>query len=325
MHSLIYSLVHIIFNSVLVFFILVVLIEFSLHIFKIQNPRIRIYIRFIPILKLPIDTLYYSISGTHFPLNINPFSCKDYFLHFFFPSFSNLSLPQIIADEFSPSLSMVISIIFIMITMFFIGYRCYQFLITRQYIKDISQNSDVCKRTISNVELLAQLQKHNISIWNSSQITVPFASFDKRIYFPTKLHRIVSNEEFNAILAHEFEHIRHKDSIWKLIGYSIFSVFWWIPSQFWMEKIQLDQEMNCDSTVLDYSIKGDVLAAGIIKTISKEPELEHVCICQVSNFNYLKQRLTSLLNRKDYPTPNIHTSVIGTAICILGALIFWIC
>ena len=73
-------ILHFFLNSLLVFFVLTMLIDFCLYAFRIKNSRTRCICRALPMIKLPFDFLIYGILGYAdiFFINLNPFSCKVY-------------------------------------------------------------------------------------------------------------------------------------------------------------------------------------------------------------------------------------------------------
>ncbi|MBA3816023.1 MAG: M48 family metalloprotease [Parachlamydiaceae bacterium] len=62
-----------------------------------------------------------------------------------------------------------------------------------------------------------------------------FATFGNRIVFPEALVNALSQQEFEAIITHEWQHLRWKDPHTKIIGSLIAHFFWWLPTLWWMK------------------------------------------------------------------------------------------
>ena len=90
--------------------------------------------------------------------------------------------------------------------------------------------------------------KYEKNIWQSDMITSPFVfGFIKpKIYIPFNME----NNEFQYIILHEREHIRHGDQLWKLLSYLIVLINWYNPL-IWIayKKFADDLEIACDERV----------------------------------------------------------------------------
>lgn len=87
------------------------------------------------------------------------------------------------------------------------------------------------------------------NIWQSDMIGTPFVFgiFRPKIYVPFNMQ----GKDFSLIIAHEREHIRHGDHIWKLLFYVILIIHWYNPLM-WVayKKFSDDLEFACDERVI---------------------------------------------------------------------------
>ena len=315
---------HVIFNSLLVFFVLSLAIELSFCIFNVKNFRVRSMCRLIPIFKLPIDTLYYLLLGGHFPTNVNPFACESYCLRLFFPDIPDLLLVPTFFNSIPSSLMVTLSIPFILITVSIASSRIYQFFMTHYFVKNIVLEAILCSQPITNHKLSQKLKLAGIKIWVSDKISSPFVFWGPHIYFPKSLITKLTNQEFNAIIAHELKHLEWKDSFSKCASRLIFAFFWWIPSGFWIRKMELEQELSCDEGIDSYEIAPHSLVSGMLKTISPNRiEFNQYSLCHVSG-DTVKKRIRLLLENKNNNKVRLST-LGGILFSFLAAAAFWIC
>ena len=100
-------------------------------------------------------------------------------------------------------------------------------------------------------------------VYLADSIDTPFVMgiFRPRVYLPSG----ISGEEQSFILAHEKQHIRRGDPIWKLLGYAALCLHWFNPLV-WAAFLLAakDMEMSCDEAVirqLGSQIRADYSAA----------------------------------------------------------------
>ena len=86
-------------------------------------------------------------------------------------------------------------------------------------------------------------------IYLTDSVGTPFVMgvFRPRIYLPTGL----SEQEQEFILAHEHQHIRRGDPVWKLLGFGALCIHWFNPLV-WLafQLASRDMEMSCDEAVI---------------------------------------------------------------------------
>lgn len=297
--SIFAPLFHFLFNSFIVFFFLAFTVEMIFFIFKIKNARLRSFCRLLPLVKLPVDASLYFYFDDYVLFNFNPFSCQYQVTHFLAPHQTYCSIPNFLAMHFSDSAMLVILILFFATTTIIFGAKVNQIIRSLYQLRTILAESKVMRRKIGNKKLAQTLQ--SVTLLTSQKITVPFATFGNRIVFPEALVDLLSQQEFEAIMAHEYQHLRWKDPHTKMIGGLIAHFFWWLPTLWWMKRCEWEQECACDSEATLLEVKGYDLAEGILQTIkSKQSEkISLAPICHIVNELNIKHRLHRLLNTTD--------------------------
>ena len=87
------------------------------------------------------------------------------------------------------------------------------------------------------------------NIWISDKVTSPavYGIFRSRIIIPEGYEE----NDLTFILAHENAHIRHKDNLWRIVGFIITAIHWFNPfAWLFLRKFLSDIELACDERVL---------------------------------------------------------------------------
>lgn len=326
---------HLILNSLLVFIILSFLIVFFLWVLRVKNPRIRHLCLTLPIIKLPFDFLVFTSFGDHLFINFNPFSCEMYTqeliksilpTHFMteIDGIERLIVPRYLATLIPPILIHIFIVGIGIITVAVTAFKIIQFLKCVAFFKKILRSASPCKRIIINEKLKTQTNKLKIRILTSNKVQSPFAANLKYILFPEYLMNELSQDEFEAVLAHEIEHLRWKDPLVKLFCVSICSFFWWIPTHRWLKRLQTNQELACDSVLHKYGIDNYHLATALMKVI-KCPKSELKAICYLdTGKNMILNRMENLLQTPKEQKDRIN-AIIAMILCLFIFNSFWMC
>jgi beta-lactamase regulating signal transducer with metallopeptidase domain len=317
-------LFHFLFNSFVVFFFLAFAVEMIFFIFKIKNARLRSFCRLLPLLKLPVDACLYFYFNDYVLFNFNPFSCQYQVTQLLAPHQTYCSIPNFLAMHFSTSEMLAILIFFFTSTAVVFGGKVYQIIKSLSHLRIILAQSKLMARKIDNEELAQALQ--SVTILTSQKITVPFATFGNRIVFPEALAETLSQHEFEAIIAHEWQHLRWKDPHTKVVGGLIAHLFWWLPTHWWMKRCEWEQECASDSEATLFSVKGCDLAGGILQTIKSKKNEAFVLapVCHMVNELNVTKRLSRLLNSKALEEERQFKKYfwIGAFLCIAVSLTF---
>ena len=141
----------------------------------------------------------------------------------------------------------------------------------RKSLKDaagIVERSKPYDKVLKNALLVRKLKQAGCRLIVSPEIKIPFAIgfFSKWICLPSRLIHRLTQEELEAIVVHELDHLCWNDSIVRLVCRLISALFWWIPTGWWINRIENYQESACDTKIVAYGISGLDLASAIVKT-----------------------------------------------------------
>lgn len=271
-------LVRIFFNSFLIFICSLLIIESALYFLRIKNTRVRAIMRCIPLLKLPLDLFIYKMMAWdglgHFYL----FGCKGfvkkmlvYALPGFFPlnveSHSFPSVSTVIFTHVSTQTLTLFLICLLAVSTVLMIRKAYLIYQSFNYIKELKNSSIVCLRPIFNLKLLTMISRVRARIYQSAEIQIPFAATNLTIFIPKEMVKKLSQNEFEAVIAHELEHLKWKDSWMRLACEITCSLFWWIPTSWFMKKIEEEQEQACDASMFAYQIDKEALMNAIYKVV----------------------------------------------------------
>lgn len=272
-------------GNLLVFFAMAFIVEFCLFGFKVQNPRLRVFCRCLPIVKLPLGVVLYGI------IDVNLFSCqsllKPMFCGLFFSketfleySESGLSLPSYFASQVPQKVLFGFLAAFLLISVCLALKRAYQCLYLIHYLRRACRRAKKVSRHIVNVELKNALEERNIQLLISDAFAVPVAAGSKSILLPKQLMNELSQREFEAVVAHELEHLRWNDPLVKFLCTSICLLFWWIPTGWWLKRLEEEQEHASDRGIHRFGYEGSALASALVKVLKHGNHKEASLLCQ---------------------------------------------
>lgn len=261
----------IVFSTLVMFFLMVLVIETVLYVFKIKNARVRALIRAIPILKLPLE-VFFEREGLL--IDINVFSCTSMLKQWIVPLFiaedqlltANLTLCQYIALQIPTVLTLfcaVSLVLFLGITI----YKTAQLFYAFYELKKICATAEVYEREITNIKLKEKIKSKKVQILMTSSILIPCAVHSNSIIFPKSTIQELSQEEFETIVAHELEHLCWYDPLIKFISILISKIFFWIPTSFWLKNLEHEQEHASDLSIQHYGLSETSFASAILKTM----------------------------------------------------------
>lgn len=301
-------ILHLILNSLFVFIILSLFIEFLIFLFQIHNKRIKYICRLLPLIKIPFDILVFTFWGESFFINLNPLSCEIYVYELlsYFVSLppidwvidQQLIVPQYLAKQLSNTWLNCLTAITLCIAGGGILGRMYQWYSTKKYLKEIFLSATPSTRYINNKILEGDLKRHDVQIFQSTEVKIPFAVCPRFIVTPSELIDF-TDDEFAAIIAHELQHLKWKDPLLRSILSFFHSLFWWLPTQRWLNRVVKDQEEASDASMQKYGIENYCLASAIKKTLNNrkkqrnESDFSHQlltnCLLGLSNKLLLKR------------------------------------
>lgn len=293
MNQILFFILNIFLNSLLVFFTVVFLIEGMIFLFRIRQGRMASTLRMVPILKLPFDIGLYDFSRWSYIQGINPLDCqegtrtlsvmlgsKSELIDWFFLPVSStiqLTIPNGLTFTFAdllgytmnPLILQVFGILFISFSIGIVISRLVLYYRSFSALNSLANSSRPLCRKVHHPFLSSLFKKRRVQILTSPILTgSPFVAglIFPTVYIPDCLSKNLSKNEYEAILAHEIEHVRFKDGWVRLILDFIETIFWWIPTKWLRKLIEEGQEIGCDSKCSKYGIDPTNLASAICKS-----------------------------------------------------------
>lgn len=320
-------------TSLVVFVLSVGIVEALLWICRIKHPRAKAICRFVPLLKLPLDIVLFkwlSLQGIYV---LSFFGCNGVFkwlLTLLFPEFtrklalSDLTILETAMTQLPPEAPICLLAFLVTISTALVARKTYQLFRSHTYIQEINQHSYTNTRIISNPLLKNTINKSKTTILVSDLICVPFATWDNTIYIPRQLSYHLEQAEFEAVVAHELEHLQWHDPLTRIVGEMIASLFWWVPTKSLLKRIEEAQERASDAAPLQYALDIKALASAIYKTTKSQHQMiQPAFTCKLTGkLNPCVLRVNAILLMKG-PVPALHARtkliILATTIALLGS------
>jgi beta-lactamase regulating signal transducer with metallopeptidase domain len=288
-----FFILNIFLNSLLAFFTVVFLIEGIIFLFRIQRGRVAATLRMIPIFKLLLDPFLYDFARWSYAQGINPLDCGEgtrvlsvtfgwmnYLAHWsLFPVYSciELTVPgdrtftpaDIVGYTMNPIVLKFFVMLFVSFSVGFVIRRLRLYYRSLIALDSLLKSSRPLHRKFCNPILSSSIKRYGVQILTSPILRgSPFVAglISSVVYIPAYLLKNLSRNEYEAVLAHEIEHVRYKDSLVRLILDFIGSIFWWVPTKWLCRRIEEDQELGCDLNCKKYGIDLINLASAICKS-----------------------------------------------------------
>lgn len=289
-------------DSFIAFFSWVIIVEIFMNLFQIKKHRIRSFLRLAPFVNLIIDFSFHKYSIASW---LNPLSCSScvqkFILEHFYPHLetylttNQISLIRYLGIEHQHIAFSILMVFCGTASTYFAARYLIQIYQQTTHIKSIIKNSVLSSRPTHSIRLAQQLYKHKINLYISEEINIPCATFNKIIIIPKNAVDQLSQSEFEAVVAHELEHIIYKDPLIRLLYHCVAILFWWVPTNSWIKKIEDEQELACDQNVFSYGIANDAIALALVK-IAKQSKTNREALCYFANEkNLITTRIKTLL------------------------------
>jgi bla regulator protein BlaR1 len=118
------------------------------------------------------------------------------------------------------------------------------------------------------------------------------------LLWPRSISERLSEQQIEAILAHELAHVRRRDNLAAAVHMLVEALFWFHPLVWWLGARLVDErERACDEEVVRLGSEPHVYAEGILRTCQFYVESPLVCMAGVTGSN-LKKRI-ELIMRND--------------------------
>ncbi|KAF3361463.1 hypothetical protein PHSC3_001837 [Chlamydiales bacterium STE3] len=307
-------------NSFLAFLTTAFLIQLLICVCRVQQPRLKAILLCIPLLKLFLDPFLYDFQNWALMYQMNPLEAEagsrmlsavicfptpivDFIL--FVPavwlSMNNgqtFTPADMVALTIAPSIAKRIIIIVGAVSFVLFGIYLFRLCRSARALFRITKNASDCRRAVQNQLLIRKMKQTNSKLITSFNIGEPcaFGIFRKQICFPSQLIDKLSQDEFEAIIAHELDHLRWYDGLVRVLCHLACTLFWWVPTGWWLNRVKFTQETACDAKVSKFSIAKLDLASAIIKTAkaTRRSTIPLLSTCFIQDRSILK-RLQPLL------------------------------
>jgi bla regulator protein BlaR1 len=151
-----------------------------------------------------------------------------------------------------------------------------------------------------------------------------FGIFRPVLLMPFGMPDRLENSELEAILEHEFSHIRCRDNLVAAFHMLVESLFWFHPMVWWIgSRLVHEREKACDEAVLQSGKEPQAYAEGILKVCELYLESPLVCVSGVIGSN-LKTRIEGIMKRHigHELTSAKKLLLLGTCVLALGTPLF---
>ncbi|HEX4839765.1 MAG TPA: M56 family metallopeptidase [Rhabdochlamydiaceae bacterium] len=266
---------NILINSALAFATIALLVKFLLWAFRIQHPRMVALCLSLPLFKVAFDFFLYNSSRWALSSEINPLLCApgtraitatlsyplSSGIYFSVEGGKTFTVADVIALSVDPLWIKITVLLVFSVSTGLCSLGLLQALRARKGVKELLVQASPCLRSVS---ALIQRALKNTKIFTSTEVEVPCA-FHRTIIFPEKLIEKLSQSEFEAIVVHELDHLRWKDSALRSAQHILATLFWWIPTKKWLSRLSLSQELACDAKISKFNLLPIDLASAIAK------------------------------------------------------------
>lgn len=307
----------------------------------------------IPIIKLPLDILFFNWNRWSMAHDVFPWLCEkgsrrlEAFYNlpsdihkFLSPHIGirlhtqekfNFSIADFIYGAVGHKTIHYFIILFSCVWVLFLIFKLIRLIKERIEIEKLIKNSVKIKRRINNPKISQAIKKHRLKLLENSEYTgSPFVTgyWKQKIIFSSKGLSLYSQKEFEATLAHEINHLRAKDLFSKLLLTSISIIFSWIPTKKLRKYISFNQELSCDQKALSFGVKKIDLATAIQKLAwlhyQKQTYSNQVCFIESTK---VTSRVCALSqDKKNYQKILQYPLAIIAAYLLIGIFLgkFWL-
>lgn len=250
-------------NAILSLFLSIALSECFIWMFRLKHPRLKYILRITPFLKLPLDLLLYHYSSWAFLEGFSIFHVEEgsrmisvgtgySFYHWALIPFVYLSLSanyknvfyfsftDLLLEKAPLELPLILSIIFLLGSSFFLTKWFIHFYHTQKYIHFLTSHAYTLK--------WPKMKKKPL-IYLSNEPHSPFITglFRPKVFIPKQLFNQLSRSQKQALLAHEYSHARWIDIFFETTAEIILAVFWIIPfKRSLLQRMRFQRELGCD-------------------------------------------------------------------------------
>jgi len=123
------------------------------------------------------------------------------------------------------------------------------------------------------------------------------------LLWPRAIGERLTNEQVEAVLAHELCHLERRDNLAALLHLLVQTVFWFHPLVWWIgAQLITERERACDEEVIRRGSERETYAESILKTCQFFIESPLACVSGVTGSD-LKKRIEEIMTRDTVTTP----------------------
>jgi len=189
-------------------------------------------------------------------------------IQFTIPGNMTFTISDVIGYAMNPTHLKIFSISLVFLCICVLLRKLFVYRVSIKILNSIASNSEPATKKIRNHHLIEHIKEGKYSIVTSSVLnSSPFVAglLSPTIYIPSHLSECLSRKEYEAVLAHEIEHIRNRDVFIRFVLDIITSIFWWVPTKWLRNRIEEGQEISCDYQCRKYGVDSIHLASAICK------------------------------------------------------------
>ena len=139
-----------------------------------------------------------------------------------------------------------------------------------------------------------------VAIKSSSSLLEPgvFGIFRPVLLLPEGIGERLEPEQLQAILAHEWTHVRRRDNLAAAMHMVVEALFWFHPLVWWIgARLVEERERACDEAVFSEGHDPEVYAAGILRVCRFYLESPLPCVAGVTGAD-LRKRIERIMTRR---------------------------
>ena len=137
------------------------------------------------------------------------------------------------------------------------------------------------------------------------------------LLWPRAISERLTNEQLEAVLAHELCHLRRSDNLAALFHLAVQTVFWFHPLVWWIgAQLMSERERACDEEVIRRGSEREAYAESILKTCQFFVESPLACVSGVTGSD-LKKRIEEIMTKDAVSTPGALKRALLTAAAVV--------
>ena len=139
-----------------------------------------------------------------------------------------------------------------------------------------------------------------------------------RLLWPRAISERLTDEQLEAVLAHELCHLRRGDNLAAMLHIAVQTVFWFHPLTWWIGARLIDErERACDEEVIRRGSERETYAESILKTCQFFVESPLSCVSGVTGSD-LKKRIEEIMTKDSVSSTGLWSKALLTLAGVLA-------